>query len=566
MRVTNKMMNNNSMLNINKNKEYLDKLNNQMASKKKINRPSDDPVIAIRALKLRSNVTELTQYHDKNTNDAKAWLEATQDAVESTSNIMTEMKGLFVKGATGTNSVESRNAILESLKASRDQIYDNGNSDYAGRTVFTGYRTNTKLTFQESDDLSIRYENITERFTAKDLEDITYISGRMDATDINRATNTAYDENTVKSNSLTRIRLAYDTLDEVFPATISVYNSDGSVKMFTDENGHYKPLTIEVVTRKSSDNEDYAYNDTSLGRREATFIPETGEIILSDSAKSVMENLGEGEYAQITYSKDTWKPGDLRPEHYFDCYTVDETKATGVSKPSPKPVEPNRSSFATKDEYEEAYLSYRSDKSLYDLRVENYISYRKEQGIDYADHNQDIKYDISTSQSIQINTYASDVYKHSIGRDIDDMIACIEEVSAADDKVNKLKDKLASIETSASDEEKENVQKCIDAANKEFDLLSAKMQKMFEEGVDKFNQHVTDTTLEATKIGTRLSRLDLVQNRLLDLKTTATTLASDNENIKIEEVAIDISEAELCYNAALMATGQISQQTLLSYI
>ena len=61
MRITNKMMSGNSLSNINTNKEYLDKLNNQMATEKKITRPSDDPIIAIRALRLRSNLSELTQ-------------------------------------------------------------------------------------------------------------------------------------------------------------------------------------------------------------------------------------------------------------------------------------------------------------------------------------------------------------------------------------------------------------------------------------------------------------------------------------------------------------------------
>ena len=63
MRITNKMMSGNSLANINTNKEYLDKLNNQMATEKKITRPSDDPIVAIRALRLRSNLSEITQYY-----------------------------------------------------------------------------------------------------------------------------------------------------------------------------------------------------------------------------------------------------------------------------------------------------------------------------------------------------------------------------------------------------------------------------------------------------------------------------------------------------------------------
>ncbi len=63
MRMTNKIMRNNSIYNINQNKILQDQLTNQMTSQSKIVRPSDDPVVAIRALRLRNNVTTVTQYN-----------------------------------------------------------------------------------------------------------------------------------------------------------------------------------------------------------------------------------------------------------------------------------------------------------------------------------------------------------------------------------------------------------------------------------------------------------------------------------------------------------------------
>ena len=57
MRITNRIMQRNNLSNINTNKTYQDRLSTQMSSQKKFNRPSDDPVVAIRALLLRSNVT-----------------------------------------------------------------------------------------------------------------------------------------------------------------------------------------------------------------------------------------------------------------------------------------------------------------------------------------------------------------------------------------------------------------------------------------------------------------------------------------------------------------------------
>ena len=62
MRVTNNMIMSNTKININGNKTNVNTLNNQMTSQKKISRPSDDPVIAIRALRLRSSLSQINQY------------------------------------------------------------------------------------------------------------------------------------------------------------------------------------------------------------------------------------------------------------------------------------------------------------------------------------------------------------------------------------------------------------------------------------------------------------------------------------------------------------------------
>ena len=62
MRITNGMMINNTLSHINQNKLNVDKYNTQEATGKKIQRPSDDPVIAVRALRFRSQLAEMAQY------------------------------------------------------------------------------------------------------------------------------------------------------------------------------------------------------------------------------------------------------------------------------------------------------------------------------------------------------------------------------------------------------------------------------------------------------------------------------------------------------------------------
>ena len=99
MRITSKIMQNNSLSNINTNKTLQDKLNTQMATEKKINRPSDDPVVAIRALRLRTNVSQVTQYYSKNAPDADSWLKVTEDALSTVSEVITDMIKQCTSGA-----------------------------------------------------------------------------------------------------------------------------------------------------------------------------------------------------------------------------------------------------------------------------------------------------------------------------------------------------------------------------------------------------------------------------------------------------------------------------------
>ena len=151
MRVTNNMMLRNTTSNINNNKYSVNSLNNQMSSQKKISRPSEDPVVAIRALRLRSNLSEINQYYEKNIPDADAWLNVTETALENMKTILSDIRTQCTYGASDQLKAEDRKTILTQLESLRKQIYSEGNSDYAGRTVFTGYRTNCKLTFMEDE-------------------------------------------------------------------------------------------------------------------------------------------------------------------------------------------------------------------------------------------------------------------------------------------------------------------------------------------------------------------------------------------------------------------------------
>ncbi|HOK44107.1 MAG TPA: flagellar hook-associated protein FlgL, partial [Thermoclostridium caenicola] len=73
MRITNNMLINNIMTHLSSNLNRTMKYQNQLATGKKISMPSDDPIVASRALKLRTDVAEIQQY-SRNMDDALSWM------------------------------------------------------------------------------------------------------------------------------------------------------------------------------------------------------------------------------------------------------------------------------------------------------------------------------------------------------------------------------------------------------------------------------------------------------------------------------------------------------------
>lgn len=535
MRITNKIMQNNNLGNINTNKVLQDRLSTQMSTQKKISRPSEDPVVAIRALRLRSNVTEVTQYYSKNIPDAKSWLEVTEGALKNTSEIITNMIKQCTKGSNGDLTSGDREIVLEQLKALREEVYATGDADYAGRYVFTGYRTDIPLSFGELTDL--KYE-ITQQFSRDNISELTYVKttgenqagDTVNLGDINSTNydNVDVDETDIEAVKVHRFRLAYDNCTataDCIPKIerVTGANPDGTpiVENLVDPANVIQVHSFDVPT---------AYELASANPDNVYYVPETGEVVLGDNVYSEMmgvqddtstSTVNEGEI-RITYEKHQWLKADLRPEHYYACTTTE--MVDGQEK---------------KINYNQTYL----DGS-------NVLK-------------QSIEYDVGFNQTIRVNSTADECYNPEIGREVDDLINALQDVQDMEKVVTSLENQIAA--TTDKDIQK-TLKTRLDAANKALTLLKDKSQKLFESGITKMQGYLDDTNLAITNCGTRSSKLELIDNRLQNQKTTFETLKSENEDVDITEVAIQLTSAELTYEAALMATGKLMQTTLLNFI
>ena len=502
-------MQRNNLANINTNKIYQDKLSTQMSTQKKINRPSDDPVVAIRALRLRSSVTEITQYYSKNIPDAESWLDVTEDALKNMSEIVTKMIEQCTKGSNGDLTSTDREIILEQLKALGEEVYVTGDADYAGRYVFTGYRTDTSLSFTA--DADIPYE-ITEQLDNNAIDVLTKVDtgNILDWNAANYTTLNNSDEQAIKALEVYRIRLAYNDCSLAAAPSIT----------YKDANGNDVTINTTVVSSYANPN---PYNQVAADPDAAIFIPETGEVLLGTNKyqelMSVRDDVAtvknEGEI-RITYQKEKWETGDLRPEHYFYC------------KSNPGAAE--------EIEYNKTFLDGEVEK-------------------------QAIEYDVGFNQTIRVNSTADECFRHGIGRETDDLVAALREVTDLEAIKTKIEKEM---EKQGADVDKLQTQ--LDAVDKALTLSKDKCQKLFEKGITSFQGYLDDVNLCITNCGTRSSKLELIENRMQSQKTTFETLRSENEDADITEVAIKLSSAELTYEAALMATGKVMQTTLLNFI
>lgn len=510
MRMTNKIMQNNSLYNINNNKVLQDKLSTQMSTQKKITRPSDDPVVAIRALRLRTSVSELTQYYEKNAPDAESWLTVTEKALGTGTEVLTDMVKQATKAANKDLGVEDLTIITQQMKLLRDEYYSTGNVDYAGRYVFTGYRTDTTLSFTsevEDPAVTYNYTSITEKVKIGDFDTINYTD--MSVVDgLNKSNYTSYNsvtEQDITNSDIHRIRLSYDDMKG---ETIEI---------------SYNGVTVTADPATSAEDayrEIAAANAANPGTEKIVFVPETGEVLFSDAAyEKLNAAVTTDTEISITYGKDSWKNGDLRPEHYFTC------EAT-VTKNG---------------------------------QTENKV-FNKDADVD----SQIIEYDVGYNQKIRVNTLASEAFTHGIDRDIDDLenaLASLTEINSTVEDLKTLKNTLTE-----GTPDYEIVEQELAAAQKAYDYVRENIHTMFEGTITSVQNYLNQTNVAVTDNGARSSRLDLVSNRLMEQKTTFQTLQSENEDVDISEVAVQLTSTELTYEAALMATGKIMQTSLMNYI
>ncbi|AQU77982.1 MULTISPECIES: flagellar hook-associated protein FlgL [Planococcus] len=152
MRVTQQMLNQNSIRNMSQNLSRFEKINNQVASGKLLHRPSDDPNGVSKAMNLKSTLATNAQF-ERNTGEAKLWMDETGQNIDSMVNAMQRVREIAVQGNNGTYSELDQTAMAAEIEELTEHMRQLANAKVNGKSLFNGQKTG-ELPFPEKGDMT----------------------------------------------------------------------------------------------------------------------------------------------------------------------------------------------------------------------------------------------------------------------------------------------------------------------------------------------------------------------------------------------------------------------------
>jgi len=87
-----------------------------------------------------------------------------------------------------------------------------------------------------------------------------------------------------------------------------------------------------------------------------------------------------------------------------------------------------------------------------------------------------------------------------------------------------------------------------------------------QDAIDKLDGHFDDITAKISDVGSKMNRMEIKDNILQDLNFSNTERLSTIEDADIAEAIMNVSAAELTYQAALASSAKVMSLTLVDYL
>ncbi|AFS77323.1 flagellar hook-associated protein 3 [Gottschalkia acidurici 9a] len=496
------MLINNMMQNLNSNLNRMERYQRQIASGRKFERPSEDPIGMSKSLKLYTDVSKTEQY-ERNLRDATSWMHSTENAFIELGEILQRTRELCVDAANGPKTPEDTQKISEEIKQLREQIIKLANSRHAGRSIFTGFKTDKDLLDKDgnyiidlnSTDTSIYNVGISESIEVNTVgikvfgvlsnskiksDNLDMIKGKLTEAGI-----------TINGDPKTLAELAISVDASAFNKVVNELNNSG----------------IEIVGTQT----------TLAGLVDNITLPSVPDDKLGE-LKTSLKNSG------ITIKEDSTTLREL------------------VDSMNP----PNFDAF--KSSLKEVGVSVQGDPKTLTELVDNFALSND--------------YDVIKSELESANIKTGDAT--NFGELWNNMIEEYGEVDITDLGFSKDKVQVDDISTEGNDESsKSALVQVFDNLIKNLEKGEHEKISSMIEDVDKVKESVLAIRAE---IGAKTNRLEMTENRLSSEKLNFKKVLSLNEDVDEAEVIMEAKMAEAVYNASLAVGSKIIQPTLVDFL
>lgn len=144
---------------------------------------------------------------------------------------------------------------------------------------------------------------------------------------------------------------------------------------------------------------------------------------------------------------------------------------------------------------------------------------------------QEMYYQVGTGSTIAVNTLKMDDTMQTLATCINDMLALINEAQQDDTTVTT-----------------DDLHEC------------------YNNAIGTIDELLKDISNKRTDLGSRVSRLEYVTDRLSDEETNLDTLLSSTEEVELDEAYVNFTQQYTTYLSALQATSKVISNTLADYL
>ncbi|MBI9080988.1 MAG: flagellar hook-associated protein FlgL [Pseudodesulfovibrio sp.] len=556
MRVTQQMLFNRYVGNLNTSLTKLMDLNVQAQTQKKINKPSDDPMGMTRILDHRDTLRSLDQYKE-NIGTAKGWLGAADESLMQVSTILTRAKELATQAATGTVGADNREQISYELRSLFEQLVGLANSDFEDKSIYGGHKVDSPAfqqimwlttnddNFGSSVDFTVNGSSDTTVLTQFfDTSGVTPVGGNMNISDANLGVRYSIDGGrTWKTDGAMTFNAGKGVLSLPSSGTSVDFHSDATIKVNdptdpTVADGTW--MWIRPSAQYIGDDEDtpplvdklgFGKNDVTASAS-GSFLDRNVTVRIDNSSPVDMN-----EDIEYSYSMDgglNWVTGNVAQ--------ADTTSGSSV-------------------------LSVANGGILTLASSGGNNTIQPGQQFVIRPHTAAINLDVSSSEQIQVNNVGKDIFG-GIYMDPDLVLSAggailtLGSQNASRVFQSNSAPKM-SISIQGNDESSMNLFEVMGnlVAFAETNNQTGVQQALAN--LSKAQSHIMNSVAE---VGGRENRLQVGETIVDGLKLNEQTLVSSIEDADVSELMTELAQAQIVYEAVLRSTSMIMQLNLGKFI